>query len=345
VGAATSWRAPGPGGQRLLVWAGGFSKDGNAFSLAVAEDTGDIDRALLRFEWVLGGLAAGVFLLMMLLQRFLVHRAFLELAPVYRDIARLEQGETGTLTEDVPTEILPLVRKLNRLLDLLGRRLERSRNAVGNLAHALKSPLSLMLYELHQASHNLDPELQHTLEEQLARVQTLMERELQRARLAGGGGGGELFDARVELPLLGRLLQQMYAEKELDIDCRIHSAKPLPADRQDMLELLGNLLDNACKWARAKVVCTVAQQAGYSLLQVEDDGPGCAPEELSAISDRGMRLDESVTGYGLGLAIARDIVDTYGGQLIFGRSLTLGGFSAKVVLPQEGTIPSRRQPG
>jgi len=125
----------------------------------------------------------------------------------------------------------------------------------------------------------------------------------------------------------------MYPDKALDIGLDITTTGPLPADREDMLELLGNLLDNACKWADSKVQCSVAQLDGTSVLTVDDDGPGCSDSELEAISDRGVRLDESVSGHGLGLSIIKDIVSLYGGEVCYGRSDALGGFRASVILP------------
>ena len=333
VGATESWRAVGPSGQQLLVWGGGFSKDGHTFSLAVAEDVTPLHAELRGFEWLYAGVVVAGLILMILLQRFLVHRAFLQLRPVYRDIERLEKGETGSLTEAVPSEILPLVRKLNRLLELFAQRLERSRNAAGNLAHALKGPLNLMVQRLEERSRSADPELLQSMEEQLQRIRRLIDRDLKRARFAGAGSPGQQFNPGKELPILVQLLKRMFPGKALDIEVRIAAVDTLAADREDMLELLGNLLDNACKWANSKVLCSVSQHGGKTELKVEDDGPGCSTEELKAIAGRGIRLDESVSGHGLGLSIVKDIVGLYGGDVSYGRSDTLGGFRAVIILP------------
>jgi len=333
VGETSTWRTAGPSGQRLLVWGGGFSKGGHDFSLAVAEDVAPLDAELRSFQWWLAGIAAAALVLIILLQRFVVTQAFRRLQPVYRDMECLERGEAVTLTEAVPREILPLVRKLNRLLELFGQRLERSRNAAGNLAHALKGPMNLMQQRLNARNRPLYPETRQILEEQLARIQRLMERELKRARFAGAGAPGRQFDPAAELPTLVQLLQRMYPDKALEIELQLDTPAPLSADREDMLELLGNLLDNACKWADSKVLCRVAQIDGATVLTVEDDGPGCSDAELEAIGNRGVRLDESVSGHGLGLSIVKDIVGLYGGSIACGPSDALGGFRACVTLP------------
>ena len=213
VGETVSWRAAGPDGQQLLVWGSGFSKDGHSFSLAVAEDITPLEEELRGFEWLFAGIAAAGLVFMILAQRFVVHRALRQLQPVYRDIERLEKGETGSLTEAVPSEILPLVRKLNRLLELFAQRLERSRSAAGNLAHALKGPMNLMVQRLQARSLTADPELRQTLDEQLERISRLIDRELKRARFAGAGGPGQQFDPREELPTLVQLLKQMHPDK------------------------------------------------------------------------------------------------------------------------------------
>ncbi len=333
VGETASWRAAGPDGQQLLVFGGGFSKDSWNFSLVVAEDTTPLKAELRGFEWLFAAIAAGGLVSMILLQRLVVHRTFRQLEPVYRDIRRLEQGETGSLTEAVPGEILPLVHNLNRLLELFAQRLERSRNAAGNLAHALKGPLNLIMQRLEEGSRTVDPELRETLGGQLERIRRLIDRELKRARFAGTGTPGRQFDPSEEFPVLVRLLERMYPDKSLDIEMRTSVSGPLVADREDMLELLGNLLDNACKWADSRVLCSVAQRDRETGLTVEDDGPGCSDTELEAIAGRGVRLDESVDGHGLGLSIVRDIVALYGGGVSYGRSDSLGGFRAAVTLP------------
>ncbi|WP_295581359.1 sensor histidine kinase [uncultured Lamprocystis sp.] len=332
-GTSAHWRAVGPQQQRLLVWEGGYHLDGIDFALAFAEDVTALDRALAFIDRLFAGLAVAGLLVMLLVQRFVVQRAFAALAPVYRDIERLESGQTVALTERVPSEILPLVRKLNHLLLRFGQRLERSRTAAGNLAHGIKGPLSVLRQQLQDPGLTIDPAPRLALIEQVERLRQLAERQLKRARLAGAGGAGIHFDPDVELPTLVRLLGRIHAPKVLDIQLDLRTPGSVNLDREDMLELLGNLLDNACKWARTQVRCSVKRLGDELVVRVEDDGPGCSEQEIAAITERGLRLDEQVSGHGLGLAIAQEIVESYQGRIRFHPSPTLGGLCAEIRLP------------
>jgi signal transduction histidine kinase len=159
-----------------------------------------------------------------------------------------------------------------------------------------------------------------------------LERQLGRARLAGGASPGQRTELAREVAQLVRALRTIYRDKELDIRCEIPPKTVFPGDREDLLELLGNLMDNACKWARQRVRVRAGMAADLSLV-VEDDGPGCPEEMLSELARRGARVDESTAGHGLGLSIVRDVVDGYGGRLQFGRSPFLGGFQVQVSIP------------
>jgi signal transduction histidine kinase len=331
-GESTHWRTLGPAEQELLVWGGGFRKQGQAFTLAVAEDISLFADDLSRFQWILSALAGGGVLLLFLVQRGLINQAFRKLEPVYRDIERLERGDAVSLSEDLPIEVLPLVRKLNHLLEQYRQRLERSRNATGNLAHALKTPLNLLVQQLNQAEPPLEPAHLKRLNDQVDRIHQLMERELKRARFAGSVGPGRQFHPAEELPTLARLMESMHPDKQLRVACRIDADGPVPADREDMLELVGNLLDNACKWAASRVRCQIQRDADQWWLRVEDDGPGCDEQALQRIAERGTRLDESVDGHGIGLSVVQEILRLYNGRIEYGRSATLGGFSARVTM-------------
>jgi len=339
-GAVRQWTTSGPLGQRLLVRAAGYLLGNRTVTIAVAEDMQPVLGVLRGFERAFAALAVVGLGLMILIQRQIVQRTFRRLRPVYRDIDALERGKTRHLTEDVPAEIKPLVVKLNRLLAVYDKRLERSRNAAGNLAHAIKGPLNLMVHQLDRADSRLDAESRDLCRLQVQRVGELVERELKRARIAGGGTPGSVFDPEEELPVLRDLLLRMYPGKTLALDCRIEVPGPLAADREDMLELVGTLLDNACKWTARRVRCRLVRTGGGIRISVEDDGPGCSDEALAAIAERGARLDERVAGHGLGLAIAREIAELYQGRLELKRSDELGGLCAVAELPLSPQRPS-----
>ncbi|HNW78161.1 MAG TPA: ATP-binding protein, partial [Candidatus Competibacteraceae bacterium] len=233
--------------------------------------------------------------------------------------------------------------ELNRLLTLLDQRQRRARHALGNLAHALKTPLTA----LTQLAEQPPPptELQNwwqDLRQQLRQVRALTERELKRARIAGGGAPGLRVLLAPEIADLVTTLQRIHRERALHIETHLPPGGVFSGDRDDLLELLGNLLDNACQWARTTVRLSAVLEPEILSLRIEDDGPGCPPEHLELLSQRGMRVDESRAGHGLGLAIASDIVAQYGGALNLGRSETLGGFLAEVHLPR--SLPATPEP-
>jgi len=324
-------RLPGPQEQRLLMRLAGYRKQGRELTLAVAQDITPIEARIARYQrWFVVGASAAV-LLLLLIQRLVVRRTLQPLDRMRDDVRHLAHGQVRELNEAVPDEIRPLVRELNRLLELLGKRIERSRNALGNLAHAIKGPLNLLVQELDDPRLGSHP-LRINLQTQTERIRQLTERELRRARLAGAGNPGRHFDPSQELPALVATLHHLHQRRELQIHCTGHPAYPLAVDREDLLELLGNLLDNACKWALSQVQFELREHGEDLQIRVEDDGKGVSQGQLVQLAERGVRMDEAVDGHGLGLAISRDIARLYGGTLEFDRSPGLGGLRVQAQL-------------
>jgi signal transduction histidine kinase len=334
-GAVAVSRAPGPEQQRLLVRSGGYSKQDEPVTIAVAEDLSTFDRSLLRFQIGYAVISAAALLALFLAQRWILHASLEPLERVRKEMARLEEGEIQSVSTRVPAEVAPLVAELNRLLVALRERGRRSRQALGNLAHALRTQLALLTQSLEDPRVRDDPRLRAELSAPLQRMQALTERELKRARLAGAALPGQRVDIGAELDRLCVALRAIHADKPLKIEMRIPPGALFKGDGEDFLELMGNLLDNAAKFCLGTVRMTVQTQPQLQL-KVEDDGPGCVDEQLEELTGRGVRADESVPGAGLGLAIARDIAESYGGRLRLGRSPDLGGFLAEVRLPTGG---------
>ena len=321
----------GPRGQPLLVRAETYVVSGRAVGLMLAEDLTPVREHLARLHlWF----SAGTLVLMgllLLIQSAVVRWGLLPLERVREDCLRLESGEVAQLREDVPLEVRPLVREVNRLLGVMNQRLERSRNALGNLAHAIKTPLTLLAHALDEREgERLGPDVRQGV----ARIQEVVDHELGRARLAGRSASTERFVPARELPDLVEVMRRAHAGRALDFQLQVPEGIAFPGDRQDLLELFGNLLDNAAKWARQRVVLRVEEGEGLAFA-VEDDGPGIPTERLGELSGRGVRLDEAVPGHGIGLPIVREIVDHYGGSLAFSRSEVLGGLRAEVHLPAD----------
>lgn len=332
VGETQRLYSPGPGGQKLLLLVNGFKKQDRPVIIAVAEDLSEIEVDIRYFQLIYGAVSLAILFVLIIIQRVIIGVGLAPLKEVRRDITSLEKGEIGHLREEVPGEIRPLIKEINHLLEMMTERLQRSRKALGNLAHALKTPLTLLTQLSDRDEIRNYPEIRHHLIEYTGTLGNLLERELRRARLAGTPQPGQQIVLETEIRYLLDALKKIYKDKTLEIAYSIPPGGILSGDREDMLELLGNLLENACKWAQGKVVLKIEKDDGISFC-IEDDGPGCPAEELERLSQRGVRIDESATGHGLGLAIVRDIVEQYSGEVVFGRSEQLGGFKVCVQLP------------
>ena len=323
--------ADGPQGQQWLVLRSDYQRFGQDIRIHVARDyTPVLDsfQRLQRISLLLAGVALGVILL---LQRLIVRRALRPLEQARQQLVQLQQGQRSQLEAQVPQELQPLVAQINHLLSHTEATLTRSRNALGNLGHALKTPLAVLVSLAERDELKLLPELRAALQAQLQQIEQRIARELGRARLAGEVLPGAHFRCERELPELLATLEMVHGS-HLQLSWQAPSGLRLPWDREDLLELLGNLLDNACKWADSQVSLSIEDRPGAYLIQVDDDGPGIEPERLEAVLNRGSRLDEEVAGHGLGLAIVRDIVDAWGGRLMLAQS-ALGGLQVRIELP------------
>ena len=316
--------------QAWLMWFGGYANGRDTFTVGIFRDTSYLDGKIELYQWFALCLGIVVLTVPLLLQRLIVRRSVAKLEGIRRDMLRLEHGQVVALSEDVPSEIMPLVVEFNQLLRRFEQRLRQSRNSVGNLAHSLKGPLNLLIRA--SGSAVIDESQRETIGNNAEHIRRLIESELKRSRLAGRGAVGLRFDIDAELPAMIGLLEQVYSEKKPRVRYEVDKNVSLLHDRQDMLELIGNLLDNAVKWCASQVVVNIRKADGV-LIDVEDDGPGCSPETLGRLTGRGVRLDESVAGHGLGLSIVKDIVDTYDGRLTLAPSQSLGGLRASVFLP------------
>jgi signal transduction histidine kinase len=321
----------GPDHQVLLQWTRRFERFAGPVVIAVAEDVTALQSAMRRFSLYFALAALVMLIILLIIQGVIVRRSMASLHEVRKEVKALSDGEINMLSGNVPSEIGPLVQEVNHLLQLLSQRLQRSRNAVGNLAHSLKHPLNLLMQLADNEVVVQHPELLDEINRNTRQIRQVMERELKRARLSGGGMPGQRFAAEEEIPGLIEVLRKVYQHKKLDIQAEMAEGLEYAADRNDMLELLGNLMDNACKWANGQVRIKLWQDSGLHI-QIEDDGPGCNEEQMSRLMGRGVRIDEDTSGSGLGLAIVQEIVEIYQGTIHFSRS-ALGGLSVTVVLP------------
>lgn len=321
----------GPQDQQLLIVRADYRRYGSTILIVVAQDYTPMLDSFARVRWIGGGLGLGALILLVLLQRYFVARALRPLEKTRAQIAQLQQGQRAALDTNVPQELQPLVQQVNHLLQHTEDTLGRSRNALGNLGHALKTPLAVLFSLANRHELNAQPELRTQLRDQLGNMQQRISRELGRARLAGDVLPSAYFVCATEIPDLIDTLNHIHG-RQLTIEWSATEQLRLPWDRQDMLELLGNLLDNACKWAQSKVALKLAQEGDQFIITVDDDGPGIAPELRAQVLNRGIRIDEQVQGHGLGLAIVRDIVEHCKAEMQLLDS-HLGGLRVNIILP------------
>ncbi|EIK93964.1 integral membrane sensor signal transduction histidine kinase [Pseudomonas sp. M47T1] len=327
----------GPEGQSLLVLRADYRRLGHDLSISVAQDYTPVRDSFQRMQRIGLGMGLVALLLILVLQRLTVKRALRPLERVREQIAQLQQGQRSQLDTQVPVELEPLVAQVNHLLAHTEDSLSRSRHALGNLGHALKTPMAVLFSLVAGERLAGQRELAKALREQLEQIEQRLGRELNRARLAGDALPGQLFDCETEVAGLVATLRMIHGQ-ELAIICNQPPGLKLPWDREDLLEVLGNLLDNACKWADSEVRLTlVAHGRGY-VLEVDDDGPGIPQARRDEVLNRGARLDEQVSGHGLGLGIVRDIVDAWGGTLALLAS-PQGGLRVRIGLPRRAIDP------
>lgn len=320
---------PGPQHQSLLVWSRVVQKHGYRATITVAEDLSRLEHELNRFRLRFAALSIIVLGVLILAQRLIVRRSLRPLEALREDFRKLHDGRIQALREDVPVEIQPLVRELNRLLTLNQQRMQRSRTALGNLAHALKTPLTRLTHAARDAPEALEPELSSATRQ----IREIIDRELKRARLAGEALPGRQFDVCAELYQLAGIIQKIHPDKTLSFIWDLPEHATYAGDREDMLELFGNLLDNAAKWAKQRIGVSVTHD-GVLRVCIEDDGPGVDDDQLVRLAQRGVRLDEATPGHGLGLSIVNEIVEQYGGRLGFSTAQTLGGLRVEIALPE-----------
>ena len=248
-------------------------------------------------------------------------------------LSAVREGRKRHLDGVYPTEIQPLVDDLNGLLEHREVTVSRALAKAGDLAHGLKTPLAVLAQEaerLHAAGH---PDLAASIRQQVLRMQRQVDYHLAHARAAASGAriGGRCAVAESAAGLI-RTLERLHADRKLIFSAEIAPAHFVRVEREDLDEMLGNLLDNACKWARSRVTVSSSAHENAITITVDDDGPGLAAEMRNAVLQRGVRADEAAAGAGLGLAIVRDIAAIYGGSISLDRSPD-GGVRASLVLP------------
>lgn len=291
-------------------------------------------RGSLHFIWAShAGLIFLVAALAMVLGAFQVRRGLSGISQLRARLAAVrDQREVRVEGRYVP-EVQPLVDDLNALLDHREQAVQRALSKAGDLAHGLKTPLAVLAAEGERAEAAGQTELGAAIRQQVDRMRRQLEYHLAHARAAASGRApGTSCAIRDSALALARALARLHAERTRSIDVRVSPAHSVGVQRVDLDEMLGNLLDNACKWGRSRVVIDSREVEGTVQISVEDDGPGIDPALRTAVLQRGIRADEQAPGHGLGLAIVRDLAELYEGSITLADS-PLGGVRAVLTLP------------
>jgi two-component system sensor histidine kinase PhoQ len=301
------------------------------YTFAVAEDLGAYYEELARFRTALAGWLGLMGLLMLAALLAAMRWGLAPLRRVAAEVAEVESGAAAQIRGDYPAELRALTDNLNALLAHERARQKRLDNALGDLAHSLKTPLAVIRGALGETPVGADRT--GLIDAQVTRMEHIVEHQLQRAR----AGAGPVTMAAV-VPIaqvverINATLAKVYCDKPIDVFVEGDTALAFRGVEGDLMEILGNLLDNAFKWARSTVQVAIRRGETGVELVFEDDGPGVSPEQAQRVLERGARADESAPGHGIGLAIARDICTAYGGGLSITRS-TLGGARVRLRLP------------
>lgn len=251
------------------------------------------------------------------------------LRKVRLEIVRMRDGQKSRVTEPMPAEVLPMVEELNALLAHNERQAEEARTHAGNLAHALKTPLTVIM----NAATAQAPDLGDAVIREATTMRRQVDHHLARARAVGRRGAAQSrAEVWASLTAVERAVQRLYPDARVDMDGDRQAA--VRVERQDLDEMLGNLIENAAKYGGGSVFATViARVGGMVEILVEDDGTGIPEAERVRIFDRGVRLDSGKPGTGLGLAIVRDVAEIYGGSVALEESEDLGGLLVRLRLP------------
>ena len=319
---------------RLIERTVDLGNDGR-FLIAVAGDASEIEAETDAFYQALAITFGALAIVLILTTVFQVRFGLAPLKRISESLTAIRSGAAERLEGNFPDEIAPLARETNALIDANKQIVERARTHVGNLAHALKTPLSVMVNE---AVSRGEDSFAQKVREQTDIMRDQVARHLERARLAARLTTiATITDVPPVVAALARTMEKIHRDRNIVVDVDAPDHARFLGERQDLEEMVGNLLDNACKWAQSRVVVEVlTDKAGPSSqsvrIVVDDDGRGLSPAEREQVAHRGQRLDETKPGSGLGLSIVVELAGLYGGKLTLGTA-PIGGLRAELLLP------------
>jgi two-component system sensor histidine kinase PhoQ len=303
------------------------------YVVVVGESMGSYNDLVLSYRQTLWGWLCGAGLLLLLVQFFVLHYTLNPLRLIVSDLADIQDGRRESLGEDFPQELSSLITSVNDLVDYEAKQKEYYRNNLANLAHSLKTPLAVLRAGISEPNLN---QLRGEFSIQIDNLNQLINYQLQRSIIPSGKLMSKPVQLLTVVSKLRRTLEKVYAGKQLQITVNIDNAENFYGDEHDIYEVLGNLMENACKYTDTKVVVATESTPGHKkkkqcCIIVEDDGSGIPPDEVESALSRGVRLDSQNHGQGIGLAMVADLVEGYKGEIKIEKS-ELGGCRFVVVI-------------
>lgn len=315
--------------QYPVVWE---SPEGDLdFMVSVLRSDLSVGEQMLAFKTRLWGWLSGVFLLALFVQYVIMRWGLKPLHQLADDLNRIEKGEAEGLTGVYPLEVQAVTDNLNQLIKSERQQRERYRNTLADLAHSLKTPLAVIAGASNEKLDN--QAYKQLIDEQAQRMGQIVQYQLSRSVKSQSRLLVKPIKISPVVQRIGGVLLKVYAEKQIQFENQVSEAAEFQGDESDLMELLGNLMENACKYGKRRVRVTSYTTRNGVLLMIEDDGNGILPEESRVILERGKRMDTSTSGQGIGLAVTVDILSSYGGALEADNSPELGGARFRMMIP------------
>ncbi len=309
-----------------LAYGVNWSTDSGDLALTfnISTDLESFNRQIEEYRHTLWGWLLTMAGLLLLSQAIILRWGLLPLRKVGQELTQIESGEQERIEKDYPHEISRLTENINQLLQQEREQKTRYRNALGDLAHSLKTPLAVL-------QGGIDNKRDSSLQDQITRMNSIVEYQLQRAATAGSTSIGKSVNILEVVNRMLDSLHKVYRDKAVSLSVSIEPALVFRGDEGDLMELLGNLLDNAFKWCDSRIHVSAEKYQGRLYLNVSDDGPGIPEDQVESLLQRGSRADQGVAGHGIGLSIVRNIVEAYKGELHINHG-ELNGAEMKIII-------------
>ncbi len=301
--------------------------DSLALTFSLSTDLASLESQIHRYRATLWGWLLAMAVLLLVSQALILRWGLLPLRRVGHELSLIETGKQENVEEEYPREIKRLTDNINILLEHEREHKARYRNALGDLAHSLKTPLAVLQTSLA----GRDEKTVATFQEQIRRMNTIVDYQLQRAATAGSPGIGKQVEVETVVSRITDSLLKVYGDRQYRLEVNVEASLMFKGDEGDLMEILGNLLDNSFKWSRQRIRVSAEHRGKRLAIRIEDDGPGMKPDQVKQVLQRGVRADETVPGHGIGLSIVSNIVKAYRGTLDI-RTSELGGLCVEILV-------------